>query len=546
MTPVNKSYLQDTTSNSKDDALNWFDYITPSLSKDGLAPPIITSTQEPLMRKPYFICSDLTTVNKEPTFKSVRGTDSTLTSAVSYAFGTTTSGSEDLNQVFEKSENMEENNPILQEAMKNSERHKDKNYPKSLEYVFQNVPKNLRDKRLGELEPKHQQCDKVQRSRHGDSVRENVNAALDMTSEDNVTSGKEGEFLKEDKKDQTDTISAGLQERVVTNADARKELCTKLSNFIFKPRKMKSSVHNLDFNVTAQFQSECSQGIHNDIKIRKSEKKPLSKDDSKNPQSAMERNKRLSQYQTVSGGGSIALEEGDSRFEASTCFTTKNVDKDAFLSQMDTMAQENPTIPPFQPITYNSNLEPSTTDRTKSTVVSSTLSKLSKFSFISTTMAQMKFNENPLKQDNVKCLRVTSKDKKTMNSPEYSPLGKKILSAKVKGVLPPPVTELTSAQKHEQGTELPTKKMSKGKGQVDTVHSPSNNTSIKTVNDDPVDYQNAGSPKKRKSCEHGVVSNRVVSFRSPLSGLSLFGSTELGNDVLDTDWDQEVSKKAKI
>lgn len=541
MTPVNKSYLEDITSNPKDDGLNWFDYITPSLPQHGLAPPIITSTQEPLMRKPNFICSDSSTVNKEPTFRTERNTDSTLNATVSYAFGTTTSGSEDLNQVFEKSENMEKNNPAIQEAMKTSERLKDKNSPESLEYVSQNVPKN---RRLGEMEPKHPQCDKVQRGRHGDSVRENVNAALDVTSEDNVTSGQEGEFLKEDKKDQTDTVSAGLQQRRVTNAESREKQCTNLSNFIFKPRKMKSLVHNLDFN--SQFQSESSRGIHTDIRIRKNEKKPISKDESKDPLSAMERNKRLSQYQTVSEGGSIAFEVGDSRFEASTCFTTKDVDKDAFLSQMDTIAQNNPTIQPIQPITCINNPEPSTANRTKSTVVSSTLSKLSKFSFISTTMAEVKCKESPLKQDNVKYLRVTSKDQKNMNPPEESPLGKKILSGNVKGVLSSPVTELTSAQKHEQGTELPSKKMCKFKGQLETVHSPSDNTSIKTVNNDPVDYQNAGSLKKRKSCEDSVTSNRVVSFRSPLSGLSLFGSTELGNDVLDTDWDQEVSKKAKI
>uniref|UniRef100_A0A4W6DQL8 DNA helicase MCM9 n=1 Tax=Lates calcarifer TaxID=8187 RepID=A0A4W6DQL8_LATCA len=49
---------------------------------------------------------------------------------------------------------------------------------------------------------------------------------------------------------------------------------------------------------------------------------------------------------------------------------------------------------------------------------------------------------------------------------------------------------------------------------------------------------------KRKSFELGSPSSRIHVSKGPFSGL--FGSVELSNDVLDTDWDQEFSKKAKV
>lgn len=564
-----------------------------------MASPIITSTQEPLKRKSYSNWSEMSTVTKHPncqTEKDIQSnTGSTLTyDSVSNSYGTITSASEDENQAIEKIENMEEKSSITQEEMKQSEIQKDKN--QALRCVFLKVSKNLRDRRLRELELKHQQCDKEQGGGHGDrvvsgeSARKNVNAALDTTSEthtsstgstcknflshnlaqDNLSFGKESQFVKVDKRGQTGTknISAVLQQKLSSEAETRKELHAKLSGFIFKPRKMRSSVHNHDLNVNAQFQTECYSGIHTDMESRISRKKPVSQDDSASPQTDTEKKNEIqNHYQSVSGGGSkrkqasCVSEVGDSMSEVNTCFTSKELQNDVFsfgknklaegktegrikrrddtenLSQQqkirvntgdETKVNGFTCIPPLNPSTYISNPGPSKTGHTKSTVASSTLSKLTRFSFTCTnepiTTAQSKVENNlpagveksKLKRDNAECLRGNSKDKETKNC-------------------------------LEQGTESPTKKMSKYKEkQVKPTHSANHSKSVKTVNDDPVDFQNTVNMNKRKCFELCPPPSSVVGSRGPFSGLSMFGSVELDNDVLHTDWDQEVSKKVKI
>lgn len=491
------------------------------------------------------------------------------------------------NQAIEKKENMEEKSSITEEEMGQSEKRKDKNHPESLECVFQKVSKNMRDRRLRELELKHQQCDKEQTGGHGDGARKNVNtsemtqisttlspcrnAVSNNLAQDSLSSGKDSRSVKEDKRCQTGTktISTLLQEKLAAESETRKELHAKLSGFIFKPRQMRSSVRNHDRNVSAQFQTEYYPGIHTDNGSR-SKKKPVSHDDSTSPQTDA-KNERQKQHQTVSEDesrkkqASGVSEVGDSRSEASTCFTSKvKLGKDVFsfgehsLAQGKTVSRIKRTedtenlsqqqrtrvntcdetavnsftcIPPVKPSTFIRNPQPSKTGHTKSTVASSTLSKLSRFSFICTkeptTTAQSKVERNPagveespLKTDDAVCLRGNTKDKKTASFSKHNP---------------------------GQGTESATKHFSEYKEkQVEPTYSANQRKTVKTVNDDRVDYENTVSVNKRKCFELGPPPSSAVGSRGPFSGLSLFGSVELSDDVLDTDWDQEVLKKAKI
>ena len=149
---------------------------------------------------------------------------------------------------------------------------------------------------------------------------------------------------------------------------------------------------------------------------------------------------------------------------------------------------------------------------------------------------------SPFKRLITECLRVNSQDKNTLNSSECSLLRKKITTAatliKVQDILPPPATEVTPGQEHEPETESSTKTKYKcNTKETEPTHA-ANHNSVQMVTDNM---------NKRKCFELGPRPNNVGGSGGLFSKLSLFGSVELNDDdVLDTDWDQEVSKKAKM
>lgn len=626
---INKTHGHDITSNCKGESgLDWFHSITPSLV-DGMALPILTSTQENLNRKPNSSWAELSTVPKQPNCQTEKdiliNAGSTLNhDVVSNPSGTITSASEE-NGKSKKNENMEEKSLIIQEEIKQSERQKDKTHPESLGYVFQKVSKNLRDRRLRELELNHQQCDKEggghgERVVSGHSASKNVTDVLDTTSEShtsstlssgkngptNLVSGKESRFEMEDKRDQSgtkNTCSAVLREKMTAEAETGQEFHAKLSGFIFKPRKMRPLVHNHDLNASSGgitvFQTECNPGsrdLHTYKESRISKQKPVSHEDSsEDPLTDTKKKKikkRQNQYQNLSDDGgrrkrvSSVREVGENRSEACIGFTSKQQDKDIFSSDKlaqgktvdrikgsdertrvstsdETKVDSFTCTPLLIPSTCISDPAPSKSGHTKSTMASSTLAKLSRFSFTCrtepTTAAPTKEERNlptrveksPLKRDGAEYMRTISKDKESQNSPEHSPSGKEIktvvIMGKVKDMLPPPTTDLTPGQEHEQRTESPTKTTSECKAKpTEPTHAANHSNSVTIVNDGPVDCQSTVNLKKRKCFELGPPPSSIGGSKGLFSGLSLFGSVELSNDVFDTDWDQEVSKKAKI
>lgn len=546
-TPVNKTYKHEIKL-SKGDGLEWFHSIHPSLLPGDLASPIVTSTQEPLKRKSNSSWSEMSDVRRKKkcqTEKDILGTTSTVL---------ITSASEDENQAIQKIENIAEKSSLIQAEMKQPEGQKDQNCPESFGSVFQKVSKNLRDQRLV---LKHQHCEKVPRDRCGDRVMsrktigKNVNAALGTISETH-TSNTLSPCRNFPSNSFAENISAGLQKKLLSDDETRNKMQAKLSGFIFQPRKMRSSVQNP--NVTGQFQTECNPHIHTNVESKISKKKLFSHDDSASPETDKEKNKRLNQYRSLCDNGSMRKQTtsvsdmGDSRSEVMACFTSKELYKDFYFDQnkltdnkiigrlkrkddTENMSQQQrirvtsgdaTSIPSSKPDTSISNLEPFKTDHTKFTVATSTLNKLKIFSFLHntepTTTGQMKLEKKCLteveksqhqRDDDHECLRGDLKDKT-----------KKSL---------------------KQGTESSSKEMlNYNERQVN------HNKNIKTVIDFPADFQNAVSVNKRKCFDLGPPPCSVVGSRGTFSGLSLFDSVELGNDVFNTDWDQEFSKTDKI
>ncbi|XP_076612810.1 DNA helicase MCM9 [Chaetodon auriga] len=611
---INETHRFDITSNCNRDGLDWFHSIT---LPDGVASPTITSTQENLNRKPKSCWSEMSAVANQPNCQI----DSILSSdVVSSHFGTITSASEEENQKSEINENIKGKRSINQEEIMQNDGPKEKNHPESLGCVFQKVSKNLRDRRLSELELNHQQCDKEGGGGHeervvsGNSASKNVNV-FDTTAESHTSStvssgrsclsnnlgqddlfcGKESRFGKEDKIG-IKNISAVQREKITAEDETSKELHAKLSGFMFKPRKMRP-VHNHNLNassdVSTEFQTERNPGsrdLHTYTENRISKQKPVCHNGSAGPLTDTQMKKRMDQYQSLSDSGSrrkqvsCVSEVGNSRSEASMCFTSKELDEDAFSFGKDVACRKTvgiikgrdstenlcqqrtrvntgdetkvdhfTCIPPLKPSTSIADTAPSKSGHTNSTVASSALAKLSRFAFICTTEPTSTpptgVDKSSLKRDRAACPRVNSKDKKSPNSPDHSLLGRKfktVVTGKAKDILhQPSATEFRPGQKHEQGTEPPTKAVSECTENVIKPTYSEKHNSVKTVNFGSV-YENSVSLKKRKCFELGPPTINADCSKGPFSGLSLFGSVDISSDVLDTDWDQEVSKKAKI
>lgn len=580
---INRTHRQDNISNSKGDGLDWFHSITPSPLLDGMTSPIVTSTQQNINSEPNTSWSE-STGSKRPNCQTENGilsnTDSTLNSDPK-RFETTSilSASDEDNQKHEINQNIEEKGFKTKEECQKDDKH-----PVSSGYVFEKVAKNLRDRRLRELELKHQHREKEGDGGggsgvSGDGASKNLIDVLEMTSaspgknspsnipaQDNLSSSKESGFAKDDEGAQT------------------KDLRAKLSGFIFKPKRMRPSVHNHTLNASSEistgFQTECNQhgrDLSTNKESRGSRLEPVSHVESASHHTDTEKNKRQNQNQILSKSGRRGQQAScvsgmvNSRSEASVCMISEELDEDVFSSGKDKSARRKPAvsmkegvdadhlhqqqrarvdtgdetkgnsftcIPPFKPIGDQAS---SKSGPTKSTVAFSTLAQLSRFSFTGSTdptTTQTKVGQNlPLGEEKSSLKVDDAFCKKTQNFSKHSALGKKIRTVVMN-------TELPHGQK-QTGAESPTKTMSKCQ-EKQTEPTPSTCFNSATVVDDrPVDHQSAVNLKKRKCFELGPPSC-VSGSKRAFSGLPLFGSDELSNDVLDTDWDQEVSKTNRI
>uniref|UniRef100_A0A8P4KL50 DNA helicase MCM9 n=1 Tax=Dicentrarchus labrax TaxID=13489 RepID=A0A8P4KL50_DICLA len=81
---MDETHHHDITSNYKDDGLDWFISITPSLLPDGMVSPIITSTQENQNRKPNSSWSEMSTVTKQPNGQTEKDISSNIGSTLNH------------------------------------------------------------------------------------------------------------------------------------------------------------------------------------------------------------------------------------------------------------------------------------------------------------------------------------------------------------------------------------------------------------------------------------------------------------------------------
>ncbi|XP_059212711.1 DNA helicase MCM9 isoform X2 [Centropristis striata] len=607
---INRTHGPDINHHCKADgtvesSLDWFHSITPSLSPDAMASSIITSTQENLNRKPNSSWSEISTVTKEPDCQTTTGS-SVNHHVLSSPFESITSAAEEENKIGEENEKIKEKCVINQKEIKQPERQKDTTHPESLGCVVQKVSKNVRDRRRERgLCAEEGGGEQREREVSGDTVSNILDMTSDAHTSSTLSSGKkrpsnnrgkynlssvqESRVEKEDKRDQTRTkdISTVLKEKMAAEAKAGEELHAKLSGFIFNPKRMRPLVHNQNLNassdVSAEFQTYGNPGSRdpqNDTESRENTQKLVSHDDSDSPHTDTKKrqNQPKNPSESISERNHVSciseMEEINS--QSSICFTAKKLEKTNKWANGKTVgrikgsdATENlcqersdrfntgdlteeaffSCAPPLKPNTDIKDPAP-----IKSTVALSTLNKLSRFSFTCTTEpttpAQTNLETNPppgletspLQRRDAECSRANPQDNNTLNPTKHSPLERKIKSAvpvgMVKDTLPPTAT----GQEHKQGTESPNETMSKCKAkQTEPSHAANHSNSMKLVPDAPVDYQSTANLKKRKCFELGPPRSR-----GPFSSSSLFCSVELSNDVFDTDWDQEISKKTKI
>ncbi|XP_045916789.1 DNA helicase MCM9 isoform X2 [Micropterus dolomieu] len=585
---ISKTQQHDIPSNCRGDVtaesgLDWFHSITPSLV-DGTASPLLTSTQENMNRKQKSSWPKMSTVTKQPICQTEKdlSTGSALNQDIlSHHSGTMISASEDENRNCTTYENIKE---------KSFKRQEDNNPPESLGYVLQKVSKHVRDRRLWEVELSHQQCDREGGEGQGEMVVSGDSASKNHTTsechasstlssgkncpsndrvQDNLSSGKKSRCEKEDRRGQAGTknISTVLREKMNAEGEADKEVHAKLSGFIFKPRKMIPSVHKHNLRAISGVMAECHPGSR-DPHLPTKSKVVGHNDSSEDPLTDPEKKRRKKrQYQSLSEGGgrrnlSCVGEVGERRSEAS--ILSEELDRDVFsfgeLAQVTTAdrrkgnddtgnlwphqrtntgdeskADSFKCTPPGKPRTCISDPALSKSGCTKSSVASSTLAKLSRFTFTCTTepatTVQTKVGGGSPLKTGAACV----KDRETI---KHSPSGKNtktvVTMGKVKDIIHPPPTELTPAQGHEQGTESAAKTK-----QTVPTNAGNHSKHVTMVNDGAIHL------KKRKCFELGPPPSSVGGSKDLFSGLSLFGSVELSNDVFDTDWDQEVSKKAK-
>lgn len=491
--------------------LDWFHSISPSLSSDDMNSPIVTSTQANSSH------SETSTVIQQANV------------SVSNNLGTLRNSKDDVNKI------VKEKSSVAQEELKQMEKQRDKSSPEVLDCVFQKVSKNLRDRRLRELEGNDQQWDKGEgaavRVDMGGNPRNNLND-LDKTS-DSVLSGKSPASPtsthlssgkpEESRRLQTGTkkISSVLREKMA--AEAETDLHAKFSGFVFKPRKMKPSVQ--DSGASA----EKDHNSHTEISKRQvpHDLTSLLGDENKNKRKETQNQQpTLSESEVRATGGDEGL-----LTHVKTVDRARQTDDTEILCQQTAFGDEDVTC--SSALNSNTCMGDPTPSKPKSTVASATLAKLSRFSFTCTaesnSTAQIGLKkESPLKADAGQCSRANSDVRRT-------------LMDKVNDALPPTVTKLTPRLEHGQRNKSESEAKCPAR-LTESTDALNQSNSVQMVNGGSSNCLSFINLRKRKCFELVPAPSRVGSF----SGLSLFGSDELSNDVFDTDWDQEVSKKAKV
>ncbi|KAM9840772.1 DNA helicase MCM9 [Aulostomus maculatus] len=576
--------------------LDWFHSITASL-----ASPILTSTQKGARSKPNSTCS---TETKKPTCQTerdfVRHPGSSLKqSAVSNTGGTVTSAASE-----DKNRRAEERGPDNGKSCKTTEKSKqceglkDRKHAELSGCVVQKVSKTLRDRRVRELQLNLQECDEEpegggggERVVTGDGVRKVMTRVGETKSSDvtgstlsdkkcpsisliqgSTSSATDGRCEREDRRE-TKSMGTVLKEKMAAQTETDDHINAKLSGFTFKPKKMRPLSHSRDLHRGSDVSAACKLGSRDsntNAGSRECQQKAGRHDESAVPLSDTEEGRRETQKQQrrpSEGGGKrrqgscvTEVREGGSGAGEDACtfpgaqgqalgrtYVEGDTEKLGPGQSLSTKVDGPMCTPHLKP-------SPSTSGLSRPMVSSSTLAKLSRFSFTCAAETRAVSHtgvdedhpagvEQSLPERDVReSLRTNSGD----DSPEHSPRRKRIKTAvtwsKAKDLSAPPSTELPPRGEPEPGS--PTRIMSTCRAeQVPASLSKSGTMVTERIG---ADCQSTDRMKKRKCFELGPAPTAVCGSAGLFSNVSLFGSTELNDDVLDTDWDQEVSKKAKV
>ncbi|XP_061899458.1 DNA helicase MCM9-like [Entelurus aequoreus] len=472
-------------------SLDWFHSITPSLSEHPTSTPMSSATPVDVSPKPI----------------------SSLSSHVSSSVKAILNSAE--TATFEDRGSVKDDNHKAQESLKEL----DRKCTKPSGSVTQKVRKNLRDRRVKELQRQQQPFEQ------GQSVVSVNSASLDGTDNTCLNQSKQdygGRSLLEvgvgGCHRATKKLSNVSQEKMTATVETNQNIHAKFSGFTFKPRKMRPLVHNAGLNVHAEMQQEFNQEAGKAGRNMASGKRIDGRADGENND-----NEKINQMQQMH---LRSLEDGSQVScvisEAAFCLPSQKVDQE----KQDQVHGKTKQGEDTRTVCLNGDgtkdcLTPLKPPTCKPRVNPSTLARLSRFSFTVETKTdtnrnhQTELETSPFKRDGVDVSRTTTQG-------QLSPMRKR-------------KRDVVSSEITATSSSLVSHDLDHGPG---TSDGPILNCS--PVLTEPAQAavslieiaKDLETKKKRKCFELGC----------PTKDVSLFGSGEFSDDVLDTDWDKEITK----
>ncbi|XP_061560128.1 DNA helicase MCM9 isoform X2 [Phycodurus eques] len=477
----------------QESGLNWFYSIMASRSSDEITSPVSSSTQLDSSQKPHFNSS------------------TNISSPVNQNLNSNTGGT--VTVTAEESGIIRENCPEAQENRKGSDKH----HAQPSGSVIQKVSKNLRERRVKEL-----QADKGGIG-IGESVLFGNNAIKDVTMFDSTNNTHMHNKIQGNQGCHTanKTISTVLQDKRAASVETDENIF-KFSDFTFKPRKMRPLVHNGSNNSHVST-PECDLDGRNhtnradiiQVDIRDTANGALTENkDGKNL--------THKKYTCLEDGG-MKKQVSCISNKATLCFPSEKLDKEKLtqartgsrINQRDDreslcedIAGSKDLFTPLKP----------TSSPTKSTANPPIFGNLSRFSFGGTTepttrrQTDLENNHQTVVCSEVKAVS-SSLNSEHPRILEHGPA----TTAKTMSNYSTKLTEPTNAGLH----------------------------GLTIVEDKTTIFQNPGQIK-RKCFEINPPRSAPCGSKGVFVNTSLFGSGELNDDILDTDWDKEVAKKARV
>ncbi|XP_061785879.2 DNA helicase MCM9 [Nerophis lumbriciformis] len=475
------------TATELETSLDWFHSITPSLSEHPTSTPMSSATPGDFSPKPI----------------------SSLSSHVSASVNPILNSSEAA--IFEDRGSVKDDNHKAQESLKEL----DRKCTKPSGSVTQKVRKNLRDRRVKELQRQQQPVEQ------GQSVVSLNSASLDGTDNTCLNQSKQdngGRSLLEVDVGgchrATKKLSNVLRGKMTATVETNQNIHAQFSGFTFKPKKMRPLVHNAGLNVHAEMQQEFNQEAGKDGRNMASGKRI---DDENNDNEKINKMQQM-HLRSLEDGSQVSCVSNEAAF----CLPSQKVDQEEQDQVHGKTKQGEDTgmvclngdgtkdcLTPLKPPTCKPRVNPST------------LARLSRFSFTVETKPdtnrnhQTELETSPLKRDAVDFSRMTTQG-------QLSPMRKR-------------KRDVVSSEITATSSSLVSHDLDHGPGTSDGP--------ILNCSPDLTEPAHAAvsliemtkdleTKKKRKCFELGC----------PTKDVSLFGSGEFSDDVLDTDWDKEITK----